>query len=146
MKQILQYAVFIEIVLPLQSICFQKQHFHEAETHIFGHLSGLFQRLQDYIRDFFWRQSGKVTKNVSFCFMKMLLLKKILLYYINFPKNAPNPKSGILAIYACGHTVLCSVYSYFPPCLSRDLGTYPSYYLVWHGHNFKLKALCACFS
>ena len=26
----------------IQANCFQKQHFHEAETHIFCHLSGLF--------------------------------------------------------------------------------------------------------
>ena len=34
--------LFYQLCQKLQAICFQKQHFHEAETHIFGHLSGLF--------------------------------------------------------------------------------------------------------
>ncbi len=37
-------------------------------------------------------------------------------YYINIPKNALSPKSRILAIYACGHTVHCYLHMYLLFC------------------------------
>ena len=44
-------------------------------------------------------------------------------YYIDFLKNALNPKSRILATYACGHTVHCMytlTLSAFPDKLRQD--------------------------
>ena len=58
-----------------------------------------------------WGKTGK-SMMLKKCFLSPRNLKNGVpswYYYINFPKNAPNPKSGILAIYACGHTVQCAL-------------------------------------